>query len=97
VVLLPPLGTRLAAVLAEAGVPVGALDARASEAGDLAEAVGRAHALTPPGGSVVLSPAAPSFGAFRDHVERAERFHAEVERLADRLGTTLVAPDRPAG
>jgi UDP-N-acetylmuramoylalanine--D-glutamate ligase len=97
VVLLPPLGTRLAAALAEAGVPVGALDARASEVGDLAEAVGRAHALTPPGGSVVLSPAAPSFGAFRDHVERAERFHAEVERLAERLGATLVAPERPAG
>jgi UDP-N-acetylmuramoylalanine--D-glutamate ligase len=37
-------------------------------------ALGLAEQGLPPGGAVLLSPGAPSYGGFRDHVERAEVF-----------------------
>ncbi|WP_240099576.1 UDP-N-acetylmuramoyl-L-alanine--D-glutamate ligase [Thermomonas flagellata] len=43
-------------------------------AGDLAEAVARARAALPAGGVVLLSPGAPSFGAYRDYVARGRHF-----------------------
>ena len=43
---------------------------------DLEHAVARACELTPPGGVVLLSPAAPSYGHFRDFEERGEAFRA---------------------
>ncbi|MGQ0663320.1 MAG: UDP-N-acetylmuramoyl-L-alanine--D-glutamate ligase [Pseudomonadota bacterium] len=46
------------------------------EAGDLAEAVDRARLAVPPGGVVLLSPAAPSYGAFKDFEERGRAFAA---------------------
>jgi UDP-N-acetylmuramoylalanine--D-glutamate ligase len=78
--LLPPLGARLAAALRDAGMPDGA--GRVVEVADLAEAVAWADRVTPEGGAVLLSPAAPSFGAFRDFIERGETFAALVEALA---------------
>ena len=77
--LLPPFGTRLAAALRSAGASE--VDARIVEVGDLAEAVAWADRVTPEGGTILLSPAAPSFGAFRDFVERGERFAALVSDL----------------
>lgn len=91
--LMPPLGSRLARALEDAGVDPG----RWLEVADLAEAVARAHGITPVGGAVVLSPAAPSFGAFRDHVDRAERFRAEVEALAARVRATFEPNDDGSG
>ncbi len=41
---------------------------------DFDAAVATALALTPSGGVLLLSPGAPSFGAFRDYVERGRRF-----------------------
>lgn len=41
---------------------------------DLSDAVVRAHAWAKPSGVVLLSPAAPSFGQFRDYRERAAAF-----------------------
>jgi UDP-N-acetylmuramoyl-L-alanine---L-glutamate ligase len=73
-VLLPPFGDRLAPALAAVG-------ARASRAADLAEAVALAATLTPAGGTVVLSPAAPSFGSHRDFVHRGEHFTDLVHEL----------------
>jgi UDP-N-acetylmuramoylalanine--D-glutamate ligase len=90
---MPPLGSRLARALEDAGVNPG----RWLEVADLAEAVARAHGITPVGGAVVLSPAAPSFGAFRDHVDRAERFRAEVEALAARVRATFEPNDDGSG
>jgi UDP-N-acetylmuramoyl-L-alanine---L-glutamate ligase len=83
-----------AAVVAAGAVPVvtGALAARLIEAldragaspiaaDDLPSAVRIAAARTPAGGTVVLSPAAPSFGTHRDFVARGEHFVALVEEL----------------
>ncbi len=41
---------------------------------DLEDAVHRAQALLPEGGVVLLSPGAPSFGAYRDYVARGRHF-----------------------
>ena len=40
----------------------------------MAEAVARAIRTTPPGGIVLLSPAAPSYGDYRDFSERGRDF-----------------------
>ncbi len=69
VVTMPDTGTRLGDDLAQAG-----LEERTLVAGDLADAVRIADRDTPPGGVVLLSPAAPSFGAFTSYEERGDRF-----------------------
>jgi len=79
--LLPPLGTRIATALRGAGAQ--ASEGRFTEVEDLAGAVRWADRVTPTGGAVVLSPAAPSFGAFRDFVHRGETFASLVEALPD--------------
>jgi UDP-N-acetylmuramoylalanine--D-glutamate ligase len=43
-------------------------------AADLEDAVRLARAALPPGGVVLLSPGAPSFGAYRDYTERGRHF-----------------------
>lgn len=45
-------------------------------AADLPEAVTAARSMLPPGGVVLLSPGAPSFGAYRDYTERGRHFAA---------------------
>jgi UDP-N-acetylmuramoylalanine--D-glutamate ligase len=42
------------------------------------EAISHARRLTPPGGVVLLSPAAPSYGDYRDYVERGRDFAAKA-------------------
>jgi UDP-N-acetylmuramoyl-L-alanine---L-glutamate ligase len=74
-VLLPPLGERLHTELA----PVAG--DRVRRADDLAAAVTLAAEVTPRGGAVVLSPAAPSFTSYRDFVARGEHFVALVRAL----------------
>ncbi len=49
---------------------------RVREAADLAEAVAMARETTPAGGAVLLSPAAASYGSFRDFRERGRAFAA---------------------
>ena len=48
---------------------------------DLAAAVAAAYRWAQPDGIVLLSPAAPSFGAFKDYRDRAEAFSREVRAL----------------
>lgn len=56
------------------------------EVDGLAAAVPRAHVWAGPGGVVLLSPAAPSFDAFRDYRDRSEAYRAAIDALP--------APDR---
>ena len=43
-------------------------------ASDLADAVGKARTALPDGGVILLSPGAPSFGAYKDYVARGRHF-----------------------
>jgi UDP-N-acetylmuramoylalanine--D-glutamate ligase len=71
---LPDSGPRILAELS--GLP----GVTTENAADLAEAVRRARELTPPGGVVLLSPAAPSYGQFRNFEHRSEVF---IEAIRD--------------
>jgi UDP-N-acetylmuramoyl-L-alanine---L-glutamate ligase len=51
---------------------------RILRADSMAEAVGYARQVTPPGGVVLLSPAAPSYGQYRDYIERGRDFAAKA-------------------
>jgi UDP-N-acetylmuramoyl-L-alanine---L-glutamate ligase len=46
------------------------------------DAVSLAREVTPPGGVVLLSPAAPSYGLYRDYIERGQDFAAKAGLLA---------------
>ena len=63
----PRIHDLLAPVAAERGFLLQA-------AGDLEHAVRLARAALPPGGVVLLSPGAPSFGPYRDYTERGRHF-----------------------
>jgi UDP-N-acetylmuramoylalanine--D-glutamate ligase len=87
--LLPPLGARIAEALASNSRAD--IAARIRTVADLDEAVSWADAVTPVGGAVLLSPAAPSFGAFRDFIDRGETF----ARLVAALPTGRPEPAAP--
>jgi UDP-N-acetylmuramoylalanine--D-glutamate ligase len=70
VVTMPDNGPRIgAAIRAAVGPSVDVVDAE-----DLEAAVVAAYAWAEPGGVVLLSPAAPSFGRFSDYRARAQAF-----------------------
>jgi UDP-N-acetylmuramoylalanine--D-glutamate ligase len=54
----------------------------------MGDAVRRAFAAAPPGGTVVLAPACSSFDMFRDYAERGRVFKEEVRRLAEERRAT---------
>ena len=64
-------GARIHALLAPLA---GEGDFALSAAADLAEAMTQARAALPQGGVVLLSPGAPSFGAYKDYVARGRHF-----------------------
>ncbi|MEH1126826.1 UDP-N-acetylmuramoyl-L-alanine--D-glutamate ligase [Micromonospora sp. CPCC 206061] len=55
---------------------------RTEIAEDLVAAVRLARAVTPSGGAVLLSPAAPSYGRFRNFEHRSEAFAAAIEETS---------------
>jgi UDP-N-acetylmuramoylalanine--D-glutamate ligase len=48
------------------------------QAQSMADAVAFARQVTPPGGVVLLSPAAPSYGYYRDYIERGRDFATQA-------------------
>lgn len=76
VVGVPDSGARIVAALA--GLP----KVRCEVTGDLVEAVRLARRVTPAGGVVLLSPAAPSYGRFRNFEHRSEVFAQAVRDTA---------------
>lgn len=76
VITLPANGPRLTAALESAKAKVTAVDVN-----DLNAAVELAYEITPPGGVVLLSPAAPSFGQFSNYADRSAAFVASINRL----------------
>ena len=76
---LPDSGPRILAEL------VGLPGVRTENAEDLAAAVRLARKLTAPGGVVLLSPAAPSYGRFRNFEHRSEAFAQAIRDSAGRL------------
>jgi UDP-N-acetylmuramoylalanine--D-glutamate ligase len=68
---LPPSGARILRELSALGVPCELAD-------DMVDAVRRARRLVEPGGAVLLSPAAPSYGVYRDFAHRGEVFRAAI-------------------
>ncbi|MFC0032485.1 UDP-N-acetylmuramoyl-L-alanine--D-glutamate ligase [Micromonospora chaiyaphumensis] len=73
---IPDSGPRIVEALA--GLPT----VRTESAEDLVAAVGLARKLTPAGGVVLLSPAAPSYGRFRNFEHRSEVFAQAVADTA---------------
>jgi UDP-N-acetylmuramoylalanine--D-glutamate ligase len=77
VLTMPDNGDRIAAALAADPAPGVSVESVPG----LEEAVARAWAWARPDGVVLLSPAAPSFGRFRDYRHRAEVFTAAARGL----------------
>ena len=51
------------------------------QAQSMADAVSFARRVTPPGGVILLSPAAPSYGYYRDYIERGRDFATKAGLL----------------
>ncbi|MFI2714559.1 UDP-N-acetylmuramoyl-L-alanine--D-glutamate ligase [Micromonospora sp. NPDC018662] len=69
---IPDSGPRIVGALA--GLP----GVRCEIVDDLSDAVRRARKITPAGGVVLLSPAAPSYGRFRNYEHRSEAFREAI-------------------
>ena len=78
IILLPPGGPSILAALAARDPQAGA---RATAVADLGEAVALAARLTPPGSTVLFSPASPSYGVYKNFEERGDVFRGFVQAL----------------
>jgi len=81
VVTLPANGSRIHGAIDDATARHGTA-VEVHDTADLDSAVSRALAWAEPGAVVLLSPAAASFGQFRNYKERAAAFRAAMERHA---------------
>jgi UDP-N-acetylmuramoylalanine--D-glutamate ligase len=81
VLTLPDSGPRITAAFAATATPGDGGFAGIDDCQDLDEAVARAFAWARPDGVVLLSPAAPSFGHFRDYRDRGDHFAAAMRAL----------------
>jgi len=79
VVTLPANGTRIHGAIDEATSRSGGGPTKVHDTGDLDSAVTKALAWAEPGAVVLLSPAAASFGQFKNYKERADAFRAAME------------------
>lgn len=88
VVGIPDCGPRIIDAVRAAGAP----SLATVEAADLGDAVRIAFERAHPGGVVLLSPAAPSFGRFRDYRERGAAFRAAAAALAGQASSSEPTP-----
>jgi UDP-N-acetylmuramoylalanine--D-glutamate ligase len=66
---------------------------RIYRAQSMEDAVAYARQVTPPGGVVLLSPAAPSYGQYRDYIERGRDFAAKVGLAAAEKSNSHSRPE----
>jgi UDP-N-acetylmuramoylalanine--D-glutamate ligase len=81
VLTLPDSGPRITAAFSATAASAGAGFSGIADCAALDEAVARAFAWAQPDGIVLLSPAAPSFGHFRDYRDRGDHFAAAMRGL----------------
>jgi UDP-N-acetylmuramoyl-L-alanine---L-glutamate ligase len=81
VLTLPDSGPRITAAFTATAAVAGGGFGGIRDCGDLDEAVASAFAWARPDGIVLLSPAAPSFGHFRDYRDRGDHFAAAMRAL----------------
>jgi UDP-N-acetylmuramoylalanine--D-glutamate ligase len=81
VLTLPENGPRIRAQIEASQVPAASGFAGVTDCPDLAAAVAAGFAWAQPDGVVLLSPAAPSFGVFKDYRDRGEAFARAVRAL----------------
>jgi UDP-N-acetylmuramoylalanine--D-glutamate ligase len=74
VLTIPDSGPRISAAFTATALPADSGFSGTIDCPDLETAVKQAHAWARPDGVVLLSPAAPSFGHFRDYKDRAAQF-----------------------
>jgi UDP-N-acetylmuramoylalanine--D-glutamate ligase len=80
---LPDSGPRIRAAIEAVGLPHGGgAFAGVTDCADLAAAVTEAFRWAQPDGIVLLSPAAPSFGQFKDYRDRGEAFARAARELS---------------
>ncbi len=78
VICLGDAGRRIYDQMREALISRGDFDSPLHLAFSMEDAVSHARRMTPPGGVVLLSPAAPSYGQYRDYIERGRDFAAKA-------------------
>jgi UDP-N-acetylmuramoylalanine--D-glutamate ligase len=78
VICLGKSGERIYSLARRRGDQQGDITCNIQRAESMADAVAYARRVTPPGGVVLLSPAAPSFGSYRDYIERGRDFAANA-------------------
>lgn len=78
VICLGKSGERIYSLARRRGDQQGDITCNIHRAQSMADAVAYARRVTPPGGVVLLSPAAPSFGSYRDYIERGRDFAANA-------------------
>jgi UDP-N-acetylmuramoyl-L-alanine---L-glutamate ligase len=74
VITLPDNGSRIAAAFREAASKQSGKHPELHESSSLSDAVARSKQITPSGGTVLLSPACPSYGQFKNFEERGRIF-----------------------
>jgi UDP-N-acetylmuramoylalanine--D-glutamate ligase len=78
VICLGDAGRRIYGQMREALISRGDFGSPLHLAFSMEDAVSHARRMTPPGGVVLLSPAAPSYGQYRDYIERGRDFAAKA-------------------
>ena len=78
VICLGDSGERIYSLARAAATRRGDVTCQIHRARSMEDAVAYARRVTPPGGVVLLSPAAPSYDRYRDYIERGRDFAAQA-------------------